>query len=242
MKWVALLAFGGVGLAALAAGVVWGARRYSLYKSGVRTNGVVVEVSAHQSTTTREGRTVDSTSYYPVVEFTPADGKTRRFTGSTGSGSPSYSAGQSVAVIYDPADPAKAQLADFEQFWLGPLAVSLFGLFFLAGGVGGYFLVADSDKTFGPAFHARMARGRLYDLKKGLRLKGAVKSVREEYGEWVLVCEASAPGGAPREFLAAPLGFDPGRVVGKPVEVYVDPQDAASYYVHVDPLFASDAP
>ncbi len=242
MKWVALFAFGGAGLAALTAGLVWGSRRYSLYKSGVRTNGVVVEVSAHHSTSTRDGRTVDSTSYYPEVEFTAADGKPRRFTGSTGSSSPSYAAGQSVAVIYDPADPAKAQLADFSQFWLGPLALALFGFSFLVAGAGSFWLVADSDKTFGPAFHARMARGRLYDLKKGIKLRGAVKAVREEYGEWFLVCEASAPGGAPSEFIAAPLAFDPGRVVGKPVEVYIDPQDKDAYYVHVDPLFAPDAP
>lgn len=237
MKWVCLLAFGGVGLGALAAGLIWGSKRYQLHKNGVPVKGTVVELTSSSSTETVNGRTRRTTSIYPQVEFTPADGRPRRFQGSTGSSSPDYQVGQSVDVIYHREDPDQAQLADFSQFWLGPVVITIFGLFFLAGGVGGFFLVADSDKTFGPAFHAQMNRGRLYDLKKGVRLKGVVREVEHEDGEWTLLVEASVPGGAPSVFLA-PVAFDPGRVQGKPVEVYVDPRDKDAYYVHLDPLFS----
>jgi hypothetical protein len=240
MKWVCLLAFGGVGLGALAAGLIWGSKRFQLHKNGVPVKGVVVELARSSSTETVDGRTRRTTSIYPLVEFTPADGRPRRFQGSTGSSSPDYAVGQSVDVIYHREDPDQAQLADFTQFWLGPAAITVFGLFFLVFGFAGFFLIDGSDRTFGPAFHARMNRGRLYELKKGLKLKGVVREVEHEDGEWMLLVEASVPGGAPSVFLA-PVAFDPGRVQGKPVEVYVDPQDKDAYYVHVDPLFAPEA-
>jgi hypothetical protein len=240
MKWVCLLAFGGVGLGALAAGLIWGSKRYQLHRNGVPVKGTVVELTETHSTERDDsGRTRDTTSIYPLVEFTPADGRPRRFRGSTGSSSPDYAVGQSVDVLYHREDPDNAQLADFSQFWLGPVAIMVFGLFFLAGGVGGFFLIADSDRTFGPQFHAKMNRGRLYEMKQGVKLKGVVREVEHEDGEWTLLVEASAPGAAPSVFLA-PVAFDPGRVQGKPVEVYVDPQDKDAYYVHVDPLFAAE--
>lgn len=62
--------------------------------------------------------------------------------------------------------------------------------------------------------------------KNGVPVKGTVVEL-----------EASVPGGAPSVFLA-PVAFDPGRVQGKPVEVYVDPRDKDAYYVHLDPLFS----
>lgn len=238
MKWVALLAFGGVGLGALVGGLLWGHKRYQLHKNGVPVKGTVVELTETHSTERDDnGRTRNTTSIYPVVEFTPADGRVRRFRGSTGSSSPDYAVGQSVNVIYHREDPDQAQLADFSQFWLGPIAISVFGLFFLAGGVGGYFLVASSDKAFGPAFTAKMNRGRLYELKQGIRLQGVVREVEKEDGEFTLLVEAAPPGAAPRVYLA-PIAFDPGPVQGRHVDVYVDPQDKSEYYVHVDPLFA----
>ncbi len=239
MKWVCLLAFGGVGLGALVAGLVWGSKRYHLHKNGVPVKGTVVELTDSTSTDSDGKR---STSIYPVVEFTPADGRARRFRGSTGSSSPDYSVGQSVNVVYHREDPDQAQLADFSQFWLGPVAITLFGLVFSVFGVAGFFLIADSDKAFGPGFDARIHRARLYELKNGVKLKGVVKAVELDAGEYVLVCEASVPGGAPREFRSAPLAMDPGRAQGRSIEIYIDPQDKNAFYVHADPLFGQGDP
>ncbi len=242
MKWTCLLLFGAFGLAAFVAGIAWGAKRIALIRGGLRTKGSVVEIYESTSTSNENGRSVSSTSYYPVVEFTAKDGRNYRFRGSTGSGAAEYEKGAVVNIVYDPANPSVAQITDFEQFWLGPLCISLFGFLFLVAGIGGFFLIAESDRTFGPEFEQRMAYAELYEGKLGIRLDAAVSEIRKLPGRdapsYVIVCSGGAPGGTPRDFMSAPLGFDPGsQIVGRKVEVYVDPRDAGRYYVHVKALF-----
>jgi hypothetical protein len=237
MKWMCLLMFGTVGLCAFAGGLGWGFKRWKLSREGVKTTGLVVDTSESLSSNNDRGQSYKSTAYYPEVEFTTPDGQKHHFRGSTGSGSPEYEKGQRVSLIYSRTDPANAQLAEFEQFWLGPAAITLFGFLFLCGGIGGFFLVSDSDHTFGPAFEATMARAQLYEGKRGVALPAIVKLVRQDHGKYVLVCSGGVPGAASRDF-STELAFDPGQgVVGKSVTVYADPQNAASYYVHVEPLF-----
>ena len=244
MKWVVLLLFGGIGLSAAAAGLVWGARRYALWKGGVKAVGTVVENAESVSTSRESGRERSSTSYYPIVEFRSSDGATRRFRGSTGSSAADYEVGAKVEVLYQRDDPTQAMITDFSQFWLGPLVATGAGLIFFGLGLGAFFLIADSDRVFGPAFHAQMDRARLFEMKKGIPLSAEVKSVKRTPGDggtphYLVVVRGGAPGGERRDFEAAPLSFDPGRdVVGKTETVYADPNDPARYYVHLDPLFA----
>ena len=107
-----------------------------------------------------------------------------------------------MPVRYDPQNPSKAQIADFAQFWLGPLGVGLFGLLFLAGGIGAFFLIRGSDGAFGPQFQRKMDAVQLSVGKQGIRLDGRVDSVRSQPGrageEYVVVCRAPLPGGITR--------------------------------------------
>lgn len=235
MKWLALALFGTFGLSCFVGGLMWGMKRYKLMKEGVRTSGAVVELEESRSTSKEDGRTVESLAYYPVVEFA-VSGKTYRFRGSTGSGVPAYEVGAQVAVVYSPANPHDAQVADFEQFWLGPVVIGIFGFIFLVAGIGSFFFIADSDKAFGPEFEARMARDELFEMKQGVPLEATVKEVRQEGSGWLLVCRGGMPNAAKRDFQTM-LAIDPGRgIVGKTVTVYADPRDAERYFVHVEPL------
>ncbi len=146
MKWTTLLAGGGLGLALVAGGLVWGGRRFNLRQSGERTMGTVVENFESAKTEKVPGKTtsVQLLTYYPVVEFSAA-GKTLRFRGSTGSDVPEYKVGASVGLIYSRENPSVAQIANFNQFWLGPLVLVLagliplgfiFGSFVFSGGAG----------------------------------------------------------------------------------------------------------
>jgi hypothetical protein len=43
--------------------------------------------------------------------------------------------GTPLPVVYDPAQPSRAELATFRSLWLFPLLVSLLGLPFLVAGL-----------------------------------------------------------------------------------------------------------
>jgi hypothetical protein len=154
MKWMALLIFGGLGLFALVAGVIWGFRRSELFRGGLRTQGVVVDQFKSVSSTVSDEKassTGVSISYYPVVEFQTERGATIRFRGATGSGVPDYETGAVVTVVYRPNDPQQAKILSFSQFWLGPLVVTVAGLVLFLMGVGTFFLIGQSERRMDEA-------------------------------------------------------------------------------------------
>lgn len=77
-----------------------------------------------------------------------------------------------------------------------------------------------------------------------LLVKGVVESVRKQQGasreEYVVLCWATLPDGiAQKRFEAAPIPFDPGPgILGKSVEIYVDPGDKTRYQVRLEPVLA----
>ena len=48
-------------------------------------------------------------------------------------------------IVYESADPARAQIVDIRQFWFGPLFGVFFGLAFLAAGIEGFFMLSECD-------------------------------------------------------------------------------------------------
>ena len=80
-------------------------------QSGVAATGTVVENRAIDD--------ADGTTYKPVVEF-EIDGQVYRFEGGNSSSPPAYRVGQSVRVLYDPADPSQAQINSIWERWLAP--------------------------------------------------------------------------------------------------------------------------
>jgi hypothetical protein len=128
------------GLGLTIGGGMWMFSRVKLWKGGVETTGHIIKVAEHVSTDyDRNHSRSTSTSYYPVVEFTAQDGSSVQFEGSTGSGSPEWSIGEEIDVLYPADKPRKAAINTFEQFWLGPVGVSVFGLMLLVGGVAAFY-------------------------------------------------------------------------------------------------------
>lgn len=238
MKWMVLCIFGGLGLAALIGGLLWGAQRYALFSAGLQAKGRVVEnyKSVYTGSDTRTDDT--SISYYPVVEFQDAQGQTIRFRGSTGSGAPEYEVGTPVEVLYDRENPYNAQLAAFSHLWLGPVVVSVAGFIFLVMGVAVFFLIGSSDKSM-DQMHRMMQREALAMRQDSIRISGTIRDVRaREDGKYVYVCMALRPGGVmEEEFETDFFTFDPGiEFAGRTVTVYLDPFDPKNYYVELGPL------
>ena len=95
----------------------------SRLSSQTTATGVIVDIS--------QSRDSDGdTSYRPIIEFVAEDGRTYAFTGRIGSSS-RPTVGNSIEVLYDPADPQGATEKTFSNLWLFPLAFGGFGLVFL---------------------------------------------------------------------------------------------------------------
>ncbi|MFW6363588.1 MAG: DUF3592 domain-containing protein [Spirochaeta sp.] len=62
--------------------------------------------------------------YFPIIEFTTADGEEREFTADRGTQDPSYQTGDSVSVLYLPENPEQAGIQSLWGQW-GPTLVLL---------------------------------------------------------------------------------------------------------------------
>lgn len=96
---------------------------HKLISAAQKTTGTVVDFERRSS---KGGH-----SDYPVIEFTTATGEIRRFTTS---GAGDFAKGETVEVLYQPADPANAKVNVFVEMWLGSLALGGFGLLCLGAG------------------------------------------------------------------------------------------------------------
>ena len=85
--------------------------------------GVVVRVDKSVSTEVRGSgnrtRSVEVTHYFPFVEFVTARGQVAQFQADDGS----LRVGDSVRLLYDPANPRNARLDNWGNRWAGPLAL-----------------------------------------------------------------------------------------------------------------------
>ena len=125
----ALVFFSAIGIA-LALGGLFMLRRARRFAADAQTAiGRVIRLHEEQ---TRKGTIV----YCPVVKFRTAAGADVEFTSSFGSRPARHQVGQSVAVLYDPADPAEARLGGGTLYFSGAV-VLVMGLGFGAFGAVG---------------------------------------------------------------------------------------------------------
>ncbi len=122
----------GIGGLIVAGGILLGLGnlRHVLY--GDRADGVVVDI-------VREG-----SMYSPVVRFRLPGGELQEIT-DLGSGSPDFSKGDLVTVLYMPEDPENIRLDTFERLWMVPIIAIGFGCFWLMFGAVAWGLSRNGD-------------------------------------------------------------------------------------------------
>lgn len=120
----------------LAAGVATFIHTMRFVAGAERATGTVIDLDSRTDS--------DGVTFYPVVRFTTAEGRTVEFVSSSGSSPPSESVGDEVEVLYDPDDPTDAQLSGFFHLWLWPLVLGPLGILvgFFALFAPGFGLVA----------------------------------------------------------------------------------------------------
>ncbi len=128
MKTIAIIkyVFLTIGALMLAGAFYFYQDRQTFLKKAEIVQGTVVELISKRSD--------NSTTYAPLVSFTTKAGNKIEFTSAVSSNPPSYSEGESVEVLYDPADPKDASINGFASLWIGPLVFGILGtVFFLIG-------------------------------------------------------------------------------------------------------------
>jgi hypothetical protein len=94
-----------------------------LAAKGGRAEGSVTEIEEYR---VAGGKRM----YRPHVGFIDAAGQRRTFVSNLGSNPASYARGDKVTVIYDPANPARAEIDSFLARYLGTLVFGAFGAVF----------------------------------------------------------------------------------------------------------------
>lgn len=74
--------------------------------------------------------------YYPVLRYHTQQGTMKEVVSSVGSSPPRYKEGDSVVILYDPAQPGDVRIHSFFNVWVGPLVLGLLGVIMTGVGVG----------------------------------------------------------------------------------------------------------
>ena len=97
--------------------------------------GRVVEVVERREYVNEQDRIVRE-YYYPVVEYTSADGRQHTVHMAEGSSAPQHEVGDEVTVLYNPERPLAARIKSFGSaalMWILPGITGVLGLAFLGG-------------------------------------------------------------------------------------------------------------
>ncbi len=128
--------FCAVGLVFVALGLALLTRQRRFARRAARTTGTVVELARRWSRSTWGGVGVTGNAlYFPVVRFTTADGQAIQVQSSTGTSWRSCRVGQTVPVLFDPANPHDARIDTFLATGCLPTFFVAFGALFVALGV-----------------------------------------------------------------------------------------------------------
>ena len=159
--------------------------------------------------------------YHPVVKFTPEGGTEIEFKGHTGSNPPEHKPGDSVRVIYNPANPQEAMIDSFLDLYRTPLIPAGLGVFLLAL-FAGLPLMGYYEKKYNAwmAENAKRVAGRVTGITVDTTIKVNGRS------PWILEVEFSDfKTGETRTAKSYPLWTDPAPYLnGNEITVLVDPR------------------
>lgn len=74
--------------------------------------------------------------YYPVLRYRTQQGATKEVVSSVGSNPPRHKEGDSVVLLYDPANPDDVRIHSFLNVWVGPLVLGALGVILTLVGAG----------------------------------------------------------------------------------------------------------
>jgi len=132
---MALTAFGLFGLAVLLYAISEYRTTATFLDGAERGEGTVIEAGQRVVRTGSGSSRSSSTVDYAVVRFTDKDGTTQEFEQQFGLVEGCPAKGETVPIAYDPETPDVGRVTSFASLWAGLVAITVFGLVFIALGL-----------------------------------------------------------------------------------------------------------
>jgi len=134
-SWLVLVLPAVIGLPFVVIGLVELAKTGRMVAASAMTQGTVVEnvwampVASAGGTPVAEdsGAVEGRTAYVPRVAFETPDGERVVFLDGIGTVPAEFQVGETVEVLYDPADPDSARIRTWGRIWLGPVLLVALG-------------------------------------------------------------------------------------------------------------------
>lgn len=121
----ALMPLGAIIMAGV--GIWYAIVSWGFYSKGVKVQGTVVRLASSSDS--------DGTTYSPVFSYT-VDGQQYEYESVNSSNPPSYSVGDTVTLLYDPAKPERARQNSFWELWLLPMILCPIAAFMMVLSIG----------------------------------------------------------------------------------------------------------
>lgn len=186
----------------------------------------VVRINGQAQMVAASGSVIDLTLGCPTVRFTTASGEPVIFQGDVCSSPPAFGLGESVAVRYDPQQPAGASIDGFLENWFVSLVL---------GAIGSVFLLISSVFIIPPLLARRRER---YLRQHGQAVLAQLVEVRRNemlsvngMHPWRIAAQWVDPAtGKLHRFNSANLWFDPSPyITANQVQVFIDPAQPKRY-------------
>ena len=222
--------FTGVGLLLTGTEIYIAATTVHFVATASRATGNVFEIKISSSRDTNG----DLNTYYsPEIEFTDDGGSTITFVSDVESSYESYSVGDTVPVIYDPANPHHANIDSFFRIWGTALMSGVMGVAFLFAGVGILIYLGIKSKRRqwlkqnGTIIQAEVIS---CDMNTSISVMGRHPySIRAQY--------LDSDTRIVHVFESDPIWYDPSQFIkNKQVQVFVDPNNLKKYFIDLSDL------
>ena len=197
----------------------------------------VTAVTSRQATCKGSGKNSHSyscTKYDTKAKFVSSNGQLVEVELVNGETSPRYQQGQTVKVLYDPANPSVVKTESTNSVWGGTVASSLFAVIFLMIGGGGLFFIIRREKEIAwlKQFGERIKADFLSVDEQVHRSNSKSGRTRKRY-TYRITCQWLNP--MTREvhiFKSESLKYHPGEFTrGRDLDVYIDRDNPKRYYV-----------
>lgn len=202
--------------------------KYSFVNSTEKTVATVIDNKISYS---KNSGGKSSRFYFPILTFVDRQGKAVTFMSSVGSTIPSYQIGDRVEILYDAAQPSKAEVSDFKSIWLAPIIIGIIGIVFFAIGFIPFLLRYKTNK-----FKKQM-------LNNGRRIEATIESIDVNssfavngrspyviYSQWVdKLCPDTI-----YVFESENIWFNPKPYINREtITVFIDENNPHRYYVDI---------